>query len=259
MNRAKFFETVRHTLFNGKLSVEQVEGMEAMLSAFEAAKWPRSHASYGLATGKHETAHTMQPIRELGSNKYLDKYDTGKLAAALGNTPEDDDDGILYAGRGYVQLTGRANYEKAQKALGHPFLAEPDLALRPDLAAAIMVRGMSEGWFTRWKNRDFLDKTPPDYRNARRIINGLDDAELIAGYARKFAVALQAAGYSLIPQDSTGTEVVSATITLASGTAKIRTEPEAPQPYRNDGKHETPASERAWWSRVVNKLLGKEP
>jgi lysozyme len=38
--------------------------------------------------------------------------------------------------------------------------------------------------------------------------------------------------------------------------------PPAPAPapaFRNDGKHETPASERSWWQSVLNKLTGKEP
>jgi lysozyme len=35
--------------------------------------------------------------------------------------------------------------------------------------------------------------------------------------------------------------------------------PPVVEPLRHDGKHESPASERSWWSRVVNKLLGKEP
>jgi hypothetical protein len=247
MNRAKFFDTIRHSLFDDKLKPDQVIGIEALLGEFETARWPLSHAAYGFATAYHETARTMQPIAEYGRGR-------GKQYGK-----PDPKTGKVYYGRGYVQLTWYFNYAKAEKELGYGLVHNPDLAMRPDIAAAVLVKGMAEGWFTSRANKHFLNKEPPDYVGARKIINGTDKAELIAGYARKFAVALQAAGYSLIPQDSTGTEVVSATITLASGAAKIRTQPEAPQSYRLDGKHETPASERSWWSRVVNKLLAKEP
>jgi putative chitinase len=195
MDLAKFFDGVRDRLFGGKLKQSQVDGCGTLIAAFEKARWPVEYAAYGLATAAHETAFTMQPIKERGSDTYLSKYDTGKLAKALGNTPERDGDGILYAGRGYVQLTGLANYRKAAKALNKPLVENPDLAMRPDIAADIMVRGMQEGWFTGKANKTYLDKSPPDYVNARRIINGTDKAALVAGYAKTFELALVAAGY----------------------------------------------------------------
>ena len=60
-------------------------------------------------------------------------------------------------------------------------------AVRKYAAAKILVRGCSEGWFTGKKLDDYL---PGDYRGARRVVNGLDKADLIAGYAREFEAAL---------------------------------------------------------------------
>lgn len=187
MNRKVFFGAVR-PLFGGSLSQGQVDGIEALLAA--TAALPVTHRAYLLATAKHETADTMRPIVEYGGRKYFNKYDTGKLAAALGNTPAADGDGYLYRGRGYVQVTGRANYGKAGLALGLDLLRHPDMALHPTVASQILVRGCSEGWFTGKKLGEYL---PGDYRNARRVVNGTDRADLIAGYARQFEIALVAA------------------------------------------------------------------
>lgn len=187
MNRKVFFGAVR-PLFGGSLSQGQVDGIEALLAA--TAALPVTHRAYLLATAKHETADTMRPIVEYGGRKYFDKYDTGKLATALGNTPAADGDGYLYRGRGYVQVTGRANYGKAGLALGLDLLRHPDMALHPTVASQILVRGCSEGWFTGKKLGEYL---PGDYRNARRVVNGTDRADLIAGYARQFEIALVAA------------------------------------------------------------------
>lgn len=48
-------------------------------------------------------------------------------------------DGFRYRGRGYVHLTGRANYAAAGKALGLDLVGNPDLAAEPTVAAQIAV------------------------------------------------------------------------------------------------------------------------
>jgi len=179
------FWTATRRIFGGSLTQAQVNGIETILAASDGL--PIGHRAYLLATAKHETADTMQPITEYGGRKYFDKYDTGKLAKALGNTPEADGDGYRYRGRGYVQITGRANYDKAGTKLGVDLLSNPDAALNPDIAARILVRGCTDGWFTGKKLADYL---PDDFRNARRVVNGTDKAELIAGYAIEFGKAL---------------------------------------------------------------------
>lgn len=193
IDRQIFFDAIR-PLFGGSLTQMQVSGIEALLAAVAAQPLP--FRAYLLATAKHETADTMRPITEYGGRKYFDKYDTGRLAKALGNTPEADGDGYLYRGRGYVQITGRANYAKASRALGLDLLGNPDLALQPTVAAQILVRGCREGWFTRKKLGDYL---PGNYREARRVVNKMDDADLIAGYARKFEAALNSAALTPKP------------------------------------------------------------
>ena len=195
MDRKAFFAACRTTVMGPMLDDDEVGGASAILDAMKGA--PISHCAYALATAWHETAHTMQPIREMGGPSYLFRMYDPKghrphVAAELGNTMPGD--GVQYAGRGYVQLTGRRNYEIAGKRLGYPLLGNPDLAMRPDIAAQIMRQGMAEGWFTGKGFRDYLPATGPAPRvrfvDARRIINGKDRAAQIAIYAGQFQEAL---------------------------------------------------------------------
>jgi putative chitinase len=181
-----FFDAIRHQ-FGGKMTQAQVEGCETLIRATDGL--PLAWRAYLLATAFHETARTMQPITEYGGRQYFNKYDTGSLAKALGNTPAADGDGFKYRGRGYVQITGRANYGKAARILGIPFMDDPDLALVPEHAAKILVRGCTEGWFTGKKLGDYSN-----YRDMRRVVNGTDKADEIARYARAFEGAFVALG-----------------------------------------------------------------
>lgn len=145
------------------------------------------NVAYLLATSYHETAYTMQPIKEYGSAKYLSKYDTGRLAKILGNTPEADGDGIFYAGRGHVMITGLDNYRRFSKLLGIDLVNFPDLALDPVISAKILTIGSLRGLFTTRKLSDYLKIGKRlEFVRARAVINGSDDALEIALHAEKF-------------------------------------------------------------------------
>ena len=197
----KFFAAVRSGLLGPDLSQSEVDGCNAILAAAEGL--PISFAAYMLATAYLETAHTMQPIKEYGGDAYFfRRYDPKgnrpDIAARLGNTQPGD--GAKFAGRGYVQLTGRRNYAKAADKLGiQALIANPDYALRSDIAAKIMRLGMIEGWFTGKRLSDYLPNelgNRAQFREARRIINGQDRADEIADYACQFQAALQAGEYA---------------------------------------------------------------
>lgn len=154
----------------------------------------RNQAAYVLATSYHESAHLIRPIYERGARDYFNKYEPGtRIGAMLGNV--NDGDGYLYRGRGYVQLTGRANYAKAGAKLGLDLIRLPDLALVPANAAQILVVGMLDGWFTGKSLASYITLSSSDFVNARRIINGTDRADLIAGYAKEYDALLKAEGY----------------------------------------------------------------
>lgn len=181
------YELIR-PIFGGRLSQAQVEGIEALLAA--TAAQPLAYRAYLLATPVVETDRTMRPITEYGRRSYFDKYEPGtSIGRALGNTRPGD--GWLFRGRGYVQITGRKNYKLAGAILGLDLIADPDRALDPAVAGRILVHGCLDGWFTGKRLADYLDRPTPDYRNARRVINGVDRAVEIAGYARTFEAALK--------------------------------------------------------------------
>lgn len=183
MDRRRFYDAVRAKPFGGSLSADQVSGMSAILDEWDRRglkdfRW----LAYMLATTIHETARTMQPIGEFGRGK-------GRKYGVKGKH------GQVAYGRGYVQLTWDYNYERADKELGlnGALTRNYELALRPDIAAQIMFEGMIDGWFTGKKLSTYFTDAKADWKNARRIINGVDKADLIAGYGRAFLDALKAA------------------------------------------------------------------
>lgn len=163
-----------------------IEGLNALLTSvgvdagIDDIRW----VAYMYATIKHECANKWTPVTEYGKRSYFDKYETGTaIGARLGNSAPGD--GYLYRGRGYVQITGRRNYTLLGQKLnmGDALAQDPDLALSQDVAYKIMSYGMRNGTFTGRKLSQFIGPGQCDYKNARKIINGLDQADRIAGYA----------------------------------------------------------------------------
>lgn len=82
----------------------------------------------------------------------------------LGNTEKGD--GYRFRGRGYTQLTGRANYTQASNELGLDLVNNPDLAAQPEIAAKIAT------WFHK-KNRRLVNASRNgDVTAARKLVNG---------------------------------------------------------------------------------------
>jgi hypothetical protein len=177
--------------FNAKLTQGQVDGLESLLTSIENdpdvqdVRW----AAYMMATVKHECADKWQPIEEYGKGKGR-KY--GNPVTVTGSDGKQYSN--VYYGRGYVQLTWDYNYKKMSPAIGlnDAMYINPALALDPSDAYKIMSYGMRKGTFTGKKLSDYINGSACDYKNARRIINGLDQWQLIQGYAQKLQAVLQA-------------------------------------------------------------------
>ena len=153
------------------MTASQVDGVERIIG-YRDKNWPKmsdDELAYLLATVVHETAHKMQPIREMGGERYLrsKKY-------------------YPWVGEGLVQVTWKENAIKFGAKKPGDLLTWP-IALRA------AFEGMIKGMFTGKKLADYIGGGKVDYVSARRIINGSDKAKLVAGYARSFRDALRQA------------------------------------------------------------------
>ncbi len=202
--RRSFFREVRKRLFSGRLNRRQVEGTDAILDGWAALTEDGRRAAggddalaYMLATAFHETAATMQPVRETQAASNAEAIARLERAFAMGRlatvkTPywRSDAQGRTWLGRGLVQLTHRRNYEAMSALIGIDLVSEPDLAMEMGVAVKILIGGMRAGTFTGRRLGDYFAGGKADWIGARKIINGTDRAELVAGFAQAFRLAL---------------------------------------------------------------------
>lgn len=139
----------------------------------------KSQIAYIVATVKHETNDTFQPVREA---YFLGEPKAENFRRTLRYYP--------FYGRGYVQLTWDYNYRRYSDLTGLDLVNQPDLVMRSDLSLFILIDGMKRGVFTGVSLDDYITTSNVDFHNARRIINGTDAAPLIAGYAIAWQTSL---------------------------------------------------------------------
>jgi hypothetical protein len=200
INRDKFFAGVRTRIFAGHISQGQFDGLTRIL-----AEWDRRALTdlrwlaYMLATVFHETSQTMQPVREGGGEAYL----RSKVY-------------YPWVGEGLVQVTWETNHRKFGAT-------KPGQLMTWPIALRALFDGMIKGMFTTKKLADYFSGAREDWTGARKIINGTDRAELIAGYGRSFHAAIKAA-YEPAPAPKVSTAakagagaIVVATAGAASG------------------------------------------
>jgi putative chitinase len=167
----------------------QIIVIDLIVTEFEKRKFSDVRwLAYMLATVWHECR--FRPVREIGRGK-------GKRYGRAIN-------GLIYYGRGLVQLTWIENYRLLGNILNVPLVEQPDLALQPVVATAILFEGMTtalsaRGDFTGRDLSQFFNAKTDDPVGARRIINGTDKAKLIAGHHAKILKVLQNAKRAVRP------------------------------------------------------------
>ena len=256
IDRAKFIAS--YTAAFAAPSQAQTDGLNEILAAAEAdaditdIRW----LAYMLATVKHECADRWKPIEEFGKGKGR-KYGNPVTVT----DPAGKQFTSVYYGRGYVQLTWDWNYRQFGSFLKNRLLYEPELALDADIAYQIMSYGMRHGSFTGVGLGKYINATGCDYVNARRIINGTDQADRIAGYATKLekvlrdsVVAAVPGGAPAIPAQPAAPAaraafVVATTLNVRTGAgASNATVPGSPLPK---GTIVTGLADQGGWKQVV--------
>ena len=179
--------------FIGPDAIEQLQGMlktdtssgkvhdfSTKQGTIDAIRWEcqaqgiglNTQMAYVIATTEWETAKTFKPVREAfwlseSWRKKNFRY-------------------YPYYGRGFVQLTWKNNYQKYSDLLGVDMVKNPDLAMDSNVALFVLVHGFKTGTFTTRKITDYININKTDFLNARRCINGMDQASKIAALAAKY-------------------------------------------------------------------------
>lgn len=186
-NRTVFFDGLRRKVRGRALSQKQVEHAGVLLDYMDLQPGLlRSQAAYILATAFHETDQFLTMEEYADGNAYEGRRDLGNIRQG---------DGRRYKGRGYVQLTGRRNYDIMAAIIGEPLVEEPHLAAVPINAAEITILGMVDGHFTGESLDKFVNETGSDFVKARAVVNGADRNILIADHAVEFEALLEKAGF----------------------------------------------------------------
>lgn len=192
MNFIELEKILTDEMFYGSMPHWQAEPVERIVREGLRRRRSVHDCAYVLATGYHETAR-WKYTHEIGEGRGRDYGEP--LLIIRGQT-------VAYYGRSDVQLTWLRNYAKMSLALtlefGRPIdlVNNPEQATTPEISSYIIWQGMIAGMFTGKNLADYVRGDTIDYVSARKIVNGTDKDELVAGYALKFERALQHSGYS---------------------------------------------------------------
>lgn len=110
-----------------------------------------------LATVRVEVGRSFKPVMENASGQaYENRHDLGNYVPG---------DGTKYKGRGFIQLTGRSNYENYGRVFNLDLVCHPELALDVTISAKILAQYFKD------KNISQVCEAK-DWTKVRKLVNG---------------------------------------------------------------------------------------
>lgn len=180
IDKKLFYQGLMEVHLFGVLSTLQVRTIEAVIDEWDSGdSRDNRQLAYVFGTAYHECFNPkhpetrLTPMDEFGGEEYLKSKQY-----------------YPYYGRGLVQLTWKRNYERFTTYIGIDIVNHPEYCNEPRIAAKIAVYGMVNGSFTGLKLSRYVNAEKCDWIGARKVINGLDKAEVIGGYAQRFLPCL---------------------------------------------------------------------
>jgi len=116
---------------------------ESYLEQYLDANGPKNLPNYSKMA---KAAIMAQCAHESGGFRYFKEFASGKAYEGrkdLGNTQSGD--GVKYKGRGYIQITGRANYRACGNYIGKDLINQPQLLEQKEAGAAAVIWFFSKG------------------------------------------------------------------------------------------------------------------
>jgi len=236
MDKKVFYDAIRSKI---NLTEQNVFGFEKVLDyALTTYPMELNRFAYLLSTVYWETGGTMAPVIEA---HYVSKTFEGAEAWRKKNLRY-----YPWHGRGLIQLTWEANYVKMGQLLNVDFTKNPDMVMEWKYTLPITFIGMDRGIFTGKKMSDYIDAVDEndaedlrEFANARRVVNGTDQAAKIGERAIVFERALRKAKY---------TKLVT--------TGSIPLVPKEPEPAPVEVPATQPTSEGNWFILLLRWLFG---
>jgi peptidoglycan L-alanyl-D-glutamate endopeptidase CwlK len=165
VNVAKYFSIVERALDKYTLTEKRMR-----LVAYATIR--AESGSFEPVLERSSIYNTLKIPAEYRRHGEAVSYNLYERRASLGN--ESFGDGERYMGRGFIQLTGRANYKKYGELMGVDLVANPERANEPGVAAEVLALFIKQH---EAKISSALDKD--DLKAVRKIVNGgtvgLDD------------------------------------------------------------------------------------
>lgn len=151
---------------NAQQLMQIVPGLDSGKADQVAQGLNSAMAEAGITSKEEQAMFIAQLAHESAGFQYMEEIASGadyEGRSDLGNTQPGD--GVRYKGRGFIQLTGRSNYEAAGAALGLDLINNPELAATPENAARVAA------WY--WSSRGISEiAATGDFVGVTQAING---------------------------------------------------------------------------------------